>query len=388
MSVALWPAVFGTRKSLHQIGPLKNGCRPATIGPLPFRDKSPDAADVGFQPTQVPPVTTARIEIPAGGTPSAGLPNGIGRPIDWAFYLAVLLLGSFLWWAARYHAAAMPAWGPWEFSWPWFIAAALAVWWYARGIYLSAPSERPPLWQSVAYFAGVAVIYAVLQTHFEYLAEHMFFLNRVQHVAMHHLGPFLIALAWPGATLRKGMPRVLPPVTDGIGRSWPFRLLQQPFIASILFVGLVIFWLIPDVHFRAMVDPKLYQVMNWSMVVDGVLFWVLVLDPRPKPPARASFGGRAAMAFSVILPQMILGAIIAFTNYDIYSFYAWCGRIYASIDAIADQQMGGLIIWIPTAMMSAVAFILVINFLRVQEEKSGRRSTSGGIEVSADWTGR
>ncbi len=50
--------------------------------------------------------------------------------------------------------------------------------------------------------------------------------------------------------------------------------------------------------------------------------------------------------------------------------------------------MGGLIIWIPTAMMSAGAFILVINNLRLQEEKSGVRSTEGGLEITADWTGR
>ena len=31
-------------------------------------------------------------------------------------------------------------------------------------------------------------------------------LNRAQHVVMHHLGPFLIALAWPGETLMRGMP--------------------------------------------------------------------------------------------------------------------------------------------------------------------------------------
>lgn len=333
-------------------------------------------------------MTSAKIETTADGPSSPGWPEGVGRPVDWAFYLAIAVLGSFLWWGARYHVAAMPVWAPWEFSWPWFIAAALAVWWYARGVYLSPSDERPALWRSAAYFAGVAAIYAVLQTHFEYLAEHMFFLNRVQHVAMHHLGPFLIALAWPGATLRRGMPSFVCRLAGAIGRSLPFRIVQQPFIASVLFVGLVIFWLVPDVHFRAMVDPKLYQVMNWSMVVDGLLFWALVLDPRAKPPARVSFAGRAGMAFGVILPQLLLGAIIAFTNHDIYSFYAWCGRIYASIDAIADQQMGGLIIWIPPSMMSAVAFILVINNLRIVEEKSGRRSTEGGLEISADWTGR
>jgi len=34
----------------------------------------------------------------------------------------------------------------------------------------------------------------------------MFFLNRIQHVAMHHLGPFLVALGAAGGTIKRGMP--------------------------------------------------------------------------------------------------------------------------------------------------------------------------------------
>lgn len=52
----------------------------------------------------------------------------------------------------------------------------------------------------------MTVMYAVLQTRSRYLAEHQFFLNRIQHVIMHHLGPFLIALGTAGKPLRSGMP--------------------------------------------------------------------------------------------------------------------------------------------------------------------------------------
>jgi hypothetical protein len=34
----------------------------------------------------------------------------------------------------------------------------------------------------------------------------------------------------------------------------------------------------PPVHVRAVLDLQLYALMNWSMVLDGVLFWCLVLD--------------------------------------------------------------------------------------------------------------
>ena len=266
----------------------------------------------------------------------------------------------------------MPVWGPWEFSWAWFLATALALWWYGRGLLLMPQSERPAFWRTVAYFAGIIVIYAVLQTHFEYLAQHMFFLNRVQQAVMHDLGPFLVALAWPRAVIHRGMPRVFRRLAGAALTHRIIRIFKQPVLASVLFVGVVALWLVPTIHFRAMLDPKLYQVMNWSMVVDGLLFWMLVLDPRPKPPAFLSFGARLAMPAGVMLPQIMIGAIITFAPHDLYAFYDLCGRIYPSIGALQDQQLGGLIIWITPAMMNAMAMILVLNALLSQPDRSHR----------------
>src|SRR6516164_115500 len=114
----------------------------------------------------------------------------------------------------------------------------------------------------------------------------MFFLNRIQHVAMHHLGPFLVALGAAGGTIKRGMPLRLRLAIESPAIAGIIRALQQPVVAAFLFVGLFYFWLIPPVHFRAMIDARLYALMNWSMVLDGILFWWLVLDPCPKPPAR------------------------------------------------------------------------------------------------------
>ena len=60
--------------------------------------------------------------------------------------------------------------------------------------------------RSTAFWMGLALIYAALQTRCDYYAQHMFFLHRLQHLALHHVGPFLIVLAAPGATLLAGAP--------------------------------------------------------------------------------------------------------------------------------------------------------------------------------------
>ena len=168
------------------------------------------------------------------------------------------------------------------------------------------------------------------------------------------------------------------------------RVLQQPVVAPVLFVGLFYFWLIPGVHFRAMIDVRLYAVMNWSMVLDGILFWSLVLDPRPKPPARVSFGVRAALAFAVMFPQIALGAVITFAQRDLYPYYDLCGRLFPSLGALNDQHIGGIVIWIPPAMMSVIGVLVVITALRLHEE-STTETDHDAVALAAlarSWTGR
>jgi putative membrane protein len=203
-------------------------------------------------------------------------------------------------------------------------------------------------------------LYTVLLTQFEYLAQHMFFLNRLQHLTMHHLCPFLIALSWPGETIACGMPPAVRRCCAGRPVLRVLRVLQRPLLAFGLFDGLLILWLIPPVTFRAMLDAHLYAVMNASMVIDGLLFWFLVLDPRPAPVAPVGFFMRLVLGFIVIFPQIAVGTVIEAAQTDLYPSFALCGRVYPSIGPLLDQQIGGLILWIPAGMMSALGSLLIM----------------------------
>jgi putative membrane protein len=293
------------------------------------------------------------------------------RPVstDGIAYAAIFGAAVVLWWLAGEHSTWLPFWAPWEFSFVEFLTGWLATFWYWRGLKRTPAAERPGLARTVAFFAGVILIYTVLETRYEYLAEHQFFFNRIQHVVMHHIGPFVLALSWPGATLMRGMPAWLGRFAENRAVNATVHVLQQPALAATIFVGTFFFWLIPPVHFRAMIDPRLFALMNWTMVADGILFWCLVLDPRPSPPARASFGTRAVLAVLVMFPQIVGGALIALSSRDLYSFYELCGRIYPNMGTLYDQTIGGLIIWIPPSMMSVLALLLVLNALRRSEER-------------------
>lgn len=310
--------------------------------------------------------------------------------LDITAYTGIGIVSLGLWWLTSRHVLFLPPWAPWEFSWIEFLSAWLIAYWFVRGLVYLPIDERPSLLRRIFFFAGLLTIYSVLETRFEYLAEHQFFFNRIQHVAMHHLGPFLLALSWPGAVIARGMPDPLRRLTRHpiVGRA--IHILQQPVLAVVLFSGSFFFWLIPAVHFSAMIDPHLFTLMNWTMVVDGLLFWFLVLDPRPAPPARVSFGARAVMGVIVMFPQIIGGAIIAFNPRDLYRFYDLCGRIYPNLGAHYDQTIGGLIMWIPPAMMSVISLLVVLNALRRSEEKisTGADGIASAPRIDASrWTG-
>lgn len=308
---------------------------------------------------------------------------------------AVLSVGGTLSWLCAGHPADLPSWAPWEFSWVEFLSAVLGLWWYFRGIARTAPEDRPSLWRQMAYVAGVVAIYAVVQTHFDYLALHEFFVNRIQHIFMHHLGPFLIALAWPGAMLYRGVPAPLRHTSDWAPLRGVLRITQQPVLSGVLFVGLIYLFLVPAVQFRAMLDLRLYAIMNWSMIGDGLLFWFLVLDPRPREAAGVGYFTRLLLPFAVMFPQIALGAYIAFSSDDMYRYYELCGRVFPTISTVTDQHIGGIIAWIPGAMMSVISFLVVLNFLRIYEDSlppeefdSDDDSPTRIVVYASSWTGR
>ncbi|HWA31003.1 MAG TPA: cytochrome c oxidase assembly protein [Rhizomicrobium sp.] len=287
----------------------------------------------------------------------------------WLGYGAILLVGGALDIMTTNYPADLPVWMPWDFSWLVWLVTALSLAWYVRGLLRASREERPPVWRRIFFVGGVIASYAVVQTRFDYLSQHMFFIHRFQHLVLHHLGPMLIALGNPGAAIWRGMPDFLKPPLKSRPVQGFVDFIQNPVVAPTLFAGLIWFWLIPQMHERVMLSTPLYNLMNWTMAVDGIFFWTLILDPRPKPPARLGFGWRALLVAAVVPPQLLVGAILSLSSRDYYEVYKICGRII-DISAISDQHFGGLILWIPSSMMSVIGLILVLNNMRLSEERN------------------
>jgi putative membrane protein len=296
----------------------------------------------------------------------------IGRS-PWFGYAALLALGAVLYFVCHRYPADLPVWLPWEFSWPEYLVTALTLAWFWRGLRVTPKAEHPPLWRLACFVVGVASFWIVLQTRIDYYAQHMFFVHRWAHFVLHHAGAFFIALGMSGPVVFAGMPDFLKPIMRSRAVQGTLNLLQNPVMAPLLFVGLLYFWLIPSIHTRVMLDANLYALMNWTMAINGVMFWSLVLDSRAKPPARFSHLMRAAMILVIELPQMVLGAVLSLTMHDVYPVYTICGRVL-DMTALNDQHYGGLIIWLPGTLTSFAAMIVVLVTMRLNEERAEREA--------------
>jgi putative membrane protein len=203
-------------------------------------------------------------------------------------------------------------------------------------------------------------MYGVSQTQVDYYAEHAFFVHQLQSVVLHHLGPFFIVLACPKDVLAAGFPvaakRLIMTVLAWKPVQGLVNILLHPVAAATLFVGLIIFWLLPSIHFIAMLDWRLYRLMNWSMALSGLMFWGIVLNSKPI----RSPGCRIAMMLAVVPPQILVGLLIFFASHELYPIYTLCGRAFPGISFITDQQIGGLILWTHGAMMSVIGILIVI----------------------------
>ncbi len=91
---------------------------------------------------------------------------------------------------------------PWEPSPTVVIAVLVAGVLFARG----ARKAKVSASRRVAFWFGLVALYVALHTRLDYFFEHEFFMHRAQHLVLHHLGPFFIALSYPGAAIRAGIP--------------------------------------------------------------------------------------------------------------------------------------------------------------------------------------
>lgn len=186
------------------------------------------------------------------------------------------------------------------------------------------------------------------------------------------LGKPVVTLAWAfGAAHRGTVMRTLS--APALTTSW--RGLSRP-LPILLLHGLVVWlWHIPSWFEAALRSEAIHALQHASFFATAVVFWWSMLRGRY---GRAGYGLAAAFVFATAMHTSVLGALLTVSSSLWYPLYAARGAPF-EIDALSDQQLAGLVMWIPAGLLLGVLalalFAAWLGDARARMARLGRKRT-------------
>jgi putative membrane protein len=204
----------------------------------------------------------------------------------------------------------------------------------------------------VASFVGaLLVLFVALTGPIHDLSDYyLFSAHMVQHMLLIFGMPPLLLYGTPGFMLR-------PLIRDGRVRELGRRL-TRPTSAFAIFNVVLVAWHVPPLYNLAMERHPVHIVEHLMIMAAAVILWWPLLSPLPELP-RAPYPVQLLYLFVVGLPMVMVAIIIAMADSLLYPFYARAPRVWSSLPPQADQNLGGLIMWIPGGMVFLIAIAVV-----------------------------
>jgi len=159
----------------------------------------------------------------------------------------------------------------------------------------------------------------------------------VQHLVLTLVFPPLFLLGIPGGMLRPVLlaPRIAPiarRLTSGRG-------------AFLIFNVTLAAWHLPPLYNLAVAYHPVHIVQHLMFLVASVVMWWPLLSRLPEIP-RLAYPGQMLYSFLMVIPMSIVSIYITMADSILYPAYAAAPRLWG-ISPMLDQQLGGLIMWIP-----------------------------------------
>ena len=243
------------------------------------------------------------------------------------------------------------------------IALIIALYLYAVGSlrkkYQLADSVKRG--QVVLFVVGMLVMFLALASPLDELGdEYLFSAHMVQHLLITLVAPPLILLGTPGWLLQ---PLLQKRTVLSIG-----KVLTHPFVAFFLFNVDFWLWHAPPLYNATLSNENLHIFEHLLFIVTATIYWWPVLSPVKELP-RLSLGGQVLYLFLSGMPSVALGAGLTFTQ-PLYSPYIQQPIRAWGISPATDQQLGGLIMWVPVnIIVIVIVSVLFIRWMQMQDEK-------------------
>ncbi|HEU0013279.1 MAG TPA: cytochrome c oxidase assembly protein [Longimicrobium sp.] len=246
------------------------------------------------------------------------------------------------------------SWSEWK-VYPSFMAGWLAL----GGIYFLLagplrhrfPGSRPVGPGRLACFLGAwGLMFASLQGPLHELSDYFLFsAHMVQHLVLILAMPPLLLAGIPDWMVR--------PVLGVRGLRTAARWLTLPLVAFALNNAIFLAWHFPGPYDLMMRDHGVHVTMHLMIMVTGTIMWWPVMSPLPELP-RIAPPLQMIYLFLVGIPMMVSAALITFSRTPLYTWYVEAPRIFG-LDALQDQRLGGLVMWVPGGLALWIAITAV-----------------------------
>lgn len=216
-------------------------------------------------------------------------------------------------------------------------SACLAV---AAGLYVRAMLKNAPLRKAnvAAFAAGWSALAVALLSPLDHAAEESFGLHMVQHELLMIVAPPLLILGRPFTALAATLPRAALRVA-----ARPLRI--PPLAAWGLHAAALWIWHVPRLFEAGLHSHGIHALQHASFFFSALLFWWTVFR-------RVRTGTAALYVLTTMLHAGALAALLTFAPAPIYAG-----------TPLGEQQLGGLIMWVPAGYAMLLAALVAFNRL-------------------------
>lgn len=277
-------------------------------------------------------------------------------------------------------------WGAWNGD-PLLLLGLLAVTGlYALGVYRlwyrAGIGNGVRRWQVAAFGGGLGALVVALVSPLEGVAGALFSAHMVQHLILILGAAPLLVLGAPLYVCLWGLPMrwrtTLAERWHGAERVRTlWHGLTHPLFVWGLYAATMWGWHAPPLFSAALHNDLVHEVEHLSFLFAAMGFcWILL---RPMGRRRLSRGMGILYLFTTSAHGSLLGVLIAFAPRPWYAHYVDTAPAWG-LTPLQDQQLAGLIMWIPVGMayagLAAVLFVLWIKDVELETRRSERRSTA------------
>lgn len=212
--------------------------------------------------------------------------------------------------------------------------------------------------RAALFWSGWAVVALALTSPLYELSEDSFAAHMVEHELLMIVAAPLLVASRPLGVLLAGLPAGVRRA-GGWGRAW--GLLTGALVATVLHGAALWVWHVPSLFDLTLENRALHALQHLSLFGTALLFWWAVLVGRGEAPQ----GGAILALFVTAMHGTLLAALLTLSPAP---WYAYGGT---PAEALEDQQLAGLIMWVPGALVYVgVALSLLARWLR----QAGARS--------------